>query len=107
MVTTYAQSRPSRWRTALSVLLIVLAAPLISLTAVAGRARVTVLDTERSVDTVCELADDHAIQAAVTAKATQIIESRLSRLSARIGFVTPDEQTIANAVSAVVQSDEF
>jgi hypothetical protein len=107
MVTSDSSPRPSRWRTALSVSLIVIAAILIPLTMIAGWARVTVFDTDRYVETVSELADDSAIQSAVSAKASQVIDARLTEFAANTRLTAPEQQAIDAAVAGVVQSDEF
>jgi hypothetical protein len=89
------------------VLLIVLFAILIPLTLITGWARLTLLDTDRYVDTVAELADDSAIQNAVAATASQIIDTKLQSIAAETGHTPPDTQVIDEAVNDVVTSDEF
>lgn len=69
------RGRPSRhrWRSALSVVLVILAALLSVLSVVAVWANSMVEDTDRYVDTVAPLAEDPAVQAAVTNRATTAI----------------------------------
>lgn len=69
--------RRTRWRSALSGVLVVLAAVFSVLSVVAVWADSMVEDTDRYVDTVAPLAEDPAVQAAVTDRATTVILDRI------------------------------
>lgn len=69
--------RRHRWRSLLSAVLAILAAVLSVLAVVAVWANSMVADTGRYVDTVAPLADDPAVQTAVTNRATTAILDRI------------------------------
>jgi hypothetical protein len=66
-----------RWRTVVSVMLIVLASILVPLASVAGWSRVLLEDTDAFVATYAPLAKDPAIQTYVTDQIVQVIDQRI------------------------------
>lgn len=70
-------ARPSRWRGAAAVALIVIGALLVPFAAVAGWARTAVFDTDTFVATYALLARDPQVQAFVTEQAVAAIDQQL------------------------------
>ncbi|HMQ39322.1 MAG TPA: hypothetical protein PKA07_17310 [Micropruina sp.] len=69
--------RPSRWRGAAAVVLVVIGALLVPFAAVAGWARTAVFDTDAFVATYAPLARDPQVQAFVTEQAVAAIDQQL------------------------------